>query len=566
VSIQTNVSAFTTTCTSTLGPGKVCTVTGVYTPTSITPSVQSVNATFSYKEGSPVTVSTSTTIPPATGVIGSLISPNYLPPVMVGGSRTIQILFQNYGPGAATITSDPTTMVNITTGAGGSYVEDTSQPGNNSCTTGAILNVGAACQTLGTFTAPTFNMSALSTNRTLTFVNQCGFPVWFSLNGGALAGSPNCTSNPAVCPTGTTCNQASGLCYWNNYAPGDNNYQLTTGHLSNTVTIPLTSADPTVQWSGNFSGSLQCHGSTCDLAGCQNNGGTSSCAPGIGFSQPATQAEITMLIAGADSYDVEVINGMHMPISMAPGPYVTPSNFSCGVPGSNSAGGGFGACSWTAGAIPPSYAYNMVTNLGACTGSHTCSTPGQICGLDAALDPVCGDFLGYWASDQACGVNATKADPYFGCNTPLSTISPPFPGSSVLSQLMACAVPTGDTTPTFNSCYLNYSSATPSQISTCCGCVDWWTVGGIGANSTAQSCTKNGVVQTDPTWTSSIQSQIQWLKQACPSIYTYPFDDATSGFNCTNNTTGASNSVGYTITFCPGGDTGLPATITEGRG
>ena len=34
----------------------------------------------------------------------------------------------------------------------------------------------------------------------------------------------------------------------------------------------------------------------------------------------------------ADSYDVEVINGFHIPISMEPGPYVAANNYSCGTP------------------------------------------------------------------------------------------------------------------------------------------------------------------------------------------------------------------------------------------
>ncbi|MDR3478352.1 MAG: thaumatin family protein [Gammaproteobacteria bacterium] len=599
ISAVSNVSGFTTTCGTTLTSGNSCIVSGTFTPTTISPSVQSVIGTFTYKEGSPVTAKTSTNIPPTVGVVGSFVPPNYLPAVMIGGSRTIQLLFTNYGPGVATITSDPATMVNIVTGTGGSYQANNSQPGNNSCLTGLQLPVGGACQTLGTFTAPTevtptpfaltgtvtytggtggptssittstTVVNALTTSRTVTFDNQCGFPVWFSLNGGALANSPNCKNNASVCPSGTTCNAASGLCYWNNYAPSNNTYELSTGHLTNTVTIPLTSADPTVQWSGNFSASTLCSGSTCGQASCQNNGGTTSCAPGIGFTQPATQAEITMLIANADSYDVEVINGMHIPISMAPGPYVQANNFSCSTPGSPNppVESGFGACTWTGNAVPPTYAYNMVSNLAPCPASFVCAVSGQVCGLDSTLDMVCGDFLGYWTSNQACAVDHAKANPYFGCDNAISTTNPPFPSGSTLKQLMACSVPTNDVTPTFNSCYQDYPSSTSAQISTCCGCVDWWTVDGINANSTAQSCTKpSGATQTDPTWTSTIQGQIQWLKKACPSIYTYPFDDATSGFNCTNNLPGASNSVGYTITFCPGGDTGLPSSVTEGRG
>lgn len=45
---------------------------------------------------------------------------------------------------------------------------------------------------------------------------------------------------------------------------------------------------------------------------------------------------------------------------------------------------------------------------------------------------------------------------------------------------------------------------------------------------------------------------VEWMKRACPS-YVFPFDDATSTFQYRNLAFGNKNTVGYTITFCPGG-------------
>ncbi len=129
---------------------------------------------------------------------------------------------------------------------------------------------------------------------------------------------------------------------------------------------------------------------------------------------------------------------------------------------------------------------------------------------------------------------------------------------------MACKVPSQDLNPLYNSCYLSYSTNyTPGQINTCCGCVDWWNpaqTGGvaISANDNTQSCG----TQIDPQWTQYVQPMIQWMKAACPSSYTFPFDDKSSSFGCTNNLPNAANSVGYTITFCEGGNTGLPFGIS----
>jgi hypothetical protein len=39
------------------------------------------------------------------------------------------------------------------------------------------------------------------------------------------------------------------------------------------------------------------------------------------------------------------------------------------------------------------------------------------------------------------------------------------------------------------------------------------------------------------------------LKEACPTSYIYPFDDASSTFTCLNEE--GNNTVNYLITYCP---------------
>lgn len=606
-SAQSTDPSYVSNCGSTLAAnGGLCTVSGIYTPTSATPASQTVSATANYNNGSSVTASTSTTVTSATGVVAHFNQPFYLPPVMVGGAsntKTVWVLFTNYNSGPISITAS---SLDITAGSGGTFTVD-SNPAFNNCS-GTLGGNGASCQIRGVFEAPTevtptaFTVTgsltytgqgggtaaiatstevvaSLGTSRTVTFVNNCNFDVWFSLNGSAVTTAPNCSSDPSVCPPETACNQGTGQCFWKNQEPLDKNYHLTASGGTNTVSIPATSVDPVVQWSGNFSASTLCDGSShCGQADCLNSGGSKPCSPGQGFSQPATQAEITMNLNGADSYDVEVINGFHIPISMTPGPYVVPNNYNCGVPGSDTSGNGFGACLWS-NAVVPGNGYYWVTSGGAACNINTPSCPnppspaGSLCGLDSSFNQVCGSFLGFWTPDQVCGsANVpSSVQTYFSCNQPLPTSSG-FPVNSTLKELMLCAVPKGDVAPPFNSCYQPYSGFSAQDIAQCCGCVDWWNssqTGGtvINANDTAQSCTQSGAQspQTDPQWTQFILSGIKWIKKTCPSAYTYPFDDATSGFSCTNNLPGASNSVGYTITFCPGNDTGLPSGANEGR-
>ncbi|HDO8004454.1 thaumatin family protein [Legionella pneumophila serogroup 1] len=611
---------YTTTCNNTLTPnGGVCEVDGTYTVTSGSPSIQQVIASLSYTgpSGSPVTAQTFTqVVNPAAPLVGTLVPPNYLPPLMIAGNQyTAQFLFTASG------TVDITAPGTIACDQGGNDCSASLSSFNSSCTPQTLTN--AACQMTVTFTAPGANnpprtyvltatvpysvggnpqpdataitsgtvLAALPTERTVTLINECDFDVWFSLNGSQLGNSPNCPTTP--CPNGTSCNTSTNKCFWNNPAPNNGVYllQALPGTNTNSVAIPVTNADPNIQWSGNISASTLCNGTTCQQAACDNNGGTTSCAPGIGFKQPATQAEITMNLTTSDSYDVEVINGFHIPISMQPIYYqgvttipAIPDNYNCGEPGKDTAANGFGACDWSTATVPvidqvPGNGFYWVTGGGqGC--SITSANPGcpamTLCGLDSNFNQVCGNFLGYWSADQVCGSSNVPAavQNYFKCNQPLPTSTTPFyPSGAVLSNLMLCSVPTGFTGPRYNTCYNAYPSSSPTDIAQCCGCVDWWNTAqtnnvAIGANPNTESCTQPGASQpqTNAQWNSFVQPMIQWMKRACPSAYIYPFDDKTSGFTCTNNLSGQPNSTSYIIRFCPGSITGLPAGVNEGRG
>lgn len=46
-------------------------------------------------------------------------------------------------------------------------------------------------------------------------------------------------------------------------------------------------------------------------------------------------------------------------------------------------------------------------------------------------------------------------------------------------------------------------------------------------------------------WLSYVLHTIQWLKAACPTCYTFPFDDMSLTFQCLSS----SNSINYGVTF-----------------
>lgn len=590
VTTSSSSSNASSTCGATLAPGLSCQISGSYLPISTTPSTQIVTGTFSYAQGDSVVASTQTLVNPATGLTGAISG---LPAVtIVGASYQITYTFKNNNPTDMTMTTNaPQASVGTCPGAGCVYLAQA-----NTCpvVTG-VLTAGNSCYMTGLFTpastgsysfsstlaaaaaTPGPTSSTLSTSttvvpaggaRTINFVNECNFNVWFSMNGGAIGNSPDCTTD-AQCPNGTACDPAAnggkGLCFWINPTPPAHPsntpvspYELEAlgGVNTNSVTVPVAgnAIDVNTQWSGNISASALCDGSTrCGLADCGNKGGSASCAVGQGFSQPATQFEITMIKNDRDYYDVEVINGFHIPIQVVPdSPYTIPGNdYNCGTPGNPVAGGGFGSCNWDNAVLPsPSYAYYWVTNLAPCKPDNTCAVAGQLCGLDSNVDRVCGNFLGYWSADNACAVNPGKAQTYFGCNNYLGS---PYPSNTYqMSSLYGCKTPDANQS-TLNSCYIFNSSD-------CCGCANW-NLFGITIPSATVACktTSNTI------WTSQVQPTIQWMKTTCPNYYTYPYDDESSTFRCSSVASG-SNAVGYTVTFCPNGKSGKPASATEGRG
>ena len=613
--IITNDTCSGMTLSQSSGP---CTVSGTFN-SAITPALQAVTANLSYGgvSGSPTTVSTSTAVSTSSkffGVAQPGLSPLLTPSTTYHGTGIAPyFLFTNNTGSPATLTQ--ATSLNLQCSASdGSSCSGLLSSFSTSCNAGNLPNK-AQCYITANFTTPVFTTlitytltatvdynggstaaaitsgsmvtQALPSSRIVQLVNNCPFALSYSLHGGALGGVP------ASCPQGSV-RYTDGNCYWNNYV-GKSNILL--AGATDRVTIPGYSyiyQNNPIQWSGNISASVGCaqpNGGSCTQVTCSgDNGGTSSCAVGQGFTQPATQAEITMQAnAQADSYDVEVINGFHIPISMTPFYYISSdgatkipavaNNYNCGVPGNYFTGGGlsngFGSCDWNE-ATPPTpagYYYNITGGSGTpCVATSPSCPAKEVCGVNASLQQVCGNFIGYWTPDQLCGQSFASPAPSYPFYTGLSCATPTnygIPGdkyNNTYTSLMTCSKPI-DGNPAYNTCYGSYSTGTPG---TCCGCVDWWqepaSIPGVNQNGgpgiLVTSC-PSGYSSTD--WETNIQKGVQWLKKACPSGYVYPFDDQTSSFKCTNSTT-QPNTTSYVVTFCPGGKTGLPTGLTDGRG
>ncbi len=442
--------------------------------------------------------------------------------------------------------------------------------------------------TTGTHTAsPTtssvINNSTGAGTRTFSFVNNCTQDVAFAMNGGGI-GIAGCTSDadcdrktnlPGAFACGTTANAGQGGCFWKNPSPTSGNFVLTknggtaTVHLTEytyTFTPPATPQNPspgavTAVWSGNVAGRTGCTSGTpgsCATAYCGSSttAANGNCAPGVGFQVPASLAEMT-LEPSTDSYDLSVINGLNLPMSMAPSGGITSASnpYTCGSAGLTSAQGSggtgtLGACSWSLGTTVPSVNYVWVSDQGAsptaCSANSDCTSgvdKTQACGLSLksiqanSSATYCGQWLGYWTADQVCGTNSSYNNAPFSCTSPAD-------GGSTYTQMFQCA---GSPSVYNNSCYSN------GATSSCCGCQNWQSA------PTSLTVPSNGSVlqcqASNSTWISNALSTVSWIKSACPSSYVYPFDDKSSSFTCTN---ASPNTVSYTITFCPGNNSGAP--------
>lgn len=418
----------------------------------------------------------------------------------------------------------------------------------------------------------------------IAFVNQCNFDVWYGIGNaagasGAASPDPNLQQYPNGAP--------ASAYYLPAQIPGQapSVIDLTVNEYKNGALWPRTGC--TMQ-----GGQLVCATGTCATLS-----NSATCVSGTtSFNlplNPLTKIEGTLVsTAGGDGvYDVSVINGMTVPVEMkAFGPSTgntAGAVYNCsaaGAPIQPLQSNALGVCSW---AFDPSSAitspginndFYWVTP-GADDNCSSSATP-ALCGMAFNTAPPTnpsqvvrknGNFLGFSTLANYIGYSSSgqwgSHDLYtaFGMNSSLPSYGPP----QNYTVLLGCIYDSA--TGTANSCNLN--SLTTSEYDSCCGCVNW------PFTTPAYSC-GNGSSQwpggnTNSLWTTTavpgasvpytIQQAVTWLKTACPTAYTYQFDDPSSSFQC-NNDGNTQLNTSYEITFCPAGLSGLPTGAADGRG
>jgi hypothetical protein len=618
-----------------LAPNQECYISGTFTATApIGP--KSVEATLESTNGGGVHLKADTEVvdnlpPPDKKIVGELIQP-LADPAIVGTHSLVGVKFTNN-------TDETVNGIAITN----QYTQEDSFHYDTTKTTCDIkdnngeLTAGSYCEVWGSFmpiqatdpnsaqvvitltpgggeavSVPSTAVIKPTDGRTFKFVNNCSAPVWIGIDSGAVPNKNGIKAGPcqtdkdcpeyAACdPTANTVNNVpQGLCFWKAPAPEDKNYKLESNGGKSIIVIPQTQNivvnGIAQQWSGAFAGRTGCDGvvdgtsKTCDTGSCGEQQGDMSCPLGKSFAQPATQAEITLVptvngAARVDSYDVDIIDGINIPLEFKPdnGQLDSSNAFKCQAAGSPNPDNKLygkeelGACKWNpdfeaSGLTRSDYLLvKILPNALACNDDSVCNPNDPknptFCGVnynpDARvnkLQKVCGPFLGYWTLSKLC--SEPGADKFFPeCSEQLPLPKFDAPGRNLplnKTDLYSCNPYTyndqGQKKYVLDSCYQDHGL---SGDTNCCGCVNWQDKN-IIVPSTTEQC-----VNFDQDWDNNYLNKIIWLKKACPTAYSYQFDDKSAGMVCgVAAPDRVKNITNYTITFCPVDNmTGKPVSI-----
>ncbi|MBN8550089.1 MAG: hypothetical protein J0M12_12295 [Deltaproteobacteria bacterium] len=385
-----------------------------------------------------------------------------------------------------------------------------------------------------------------------------------------VAGTCGCSSD-ADCGTVSECNSNNKFCYWNLPAMGVG--QMNLAKTKKTILcFPAPKSSLGIQWSGNMFARTHCdeNGQNCATGDCKSSA-KGPCPIGTGGNPPNTLLEFTLSNQatagyGSDFYDVSIINGINLAASFGPtaGTFSATADdpYSCAIPGSTAAQGRLAACPWTV--TPTVNSIDRTTlllnvkatdyskighcpdgsspnSLGYCECSREsdCSSAHLTCGLalnakkDEQYTKACGIPIGWWTANQICGSSINNVAPLVPFGAPLNcsdTVENYDKTTSSYTNFHICTKPADAKVPEqAQSCYSS------GAVKDCCGCAtskdadhtNWPDV-----LSPAFGGSDNGCYANNPHWVDIAQPWIVFLKKACPTAYTYPFDDATSTFTC----------------------------------
>lgn len=441
----------------------------------------------------------------------------------------------------------------------------------------------------------------------ILLINQCKFPVWYGIANG---GNHNCPGTHCQTQDPNLATHPTGAPPSTYYLPAQ-----VQGAAPSTIDLAVTSYQNGTIWPRTGC-TMQNGQFNCATGTCQTKNNSATClAPsdgGTGPVQPQSpftkiEGYLTSIPGGDGVYDVSVINGMTVPVEMkAFGPSTgnTASTvYNCSAAGAliqPAVNNKLGNCTWR---------FNPESTMPISDinsdfywvepGADSGCANGINCGMSYNAYPQNngnspgpvnrreGDFLGYnpllnntaytanaqWGSKNLFTlygmdkqIAGQTANNNYG-TTLVGGTNIVLPGNTYPAYNVLLSIPGITNNGSLNSCY----QIDNSFFAHCGGCINWTNT------LPAKPCgdgSPNYVAGMNFDWTTNPINApvgnytpfqaIAWLKNACPTAYSYQFDDQASSFQC-NQDKGKKLLTSYQITFCPGGVDGLPAGATEGR-
>jgi hypothetical protein len=267
-----------------------------------------------------------------------------------------------------------------------------------------------------------------------------------------------------------------------------------------------------------------------------------------------------------DYYDVSNINGVNFAVQFNPPASMASSAnpYTCGAAGSTTTQPGtvgtLARATWAFGAsgasLPPGASLDGDPSSYFWMVDNSTSNP---CTTQAYCAPAtCGFRVGdvssaYTFATRSCGqpIAWLTANSIWGKNKTATNVAPFLFNASF--SYTGGTVSVGDLQLYINNSYSSHI-VTTQPLPLACGGVMWGATEAPGPTgnpswNVGKNLTyPNQLVQNaNENWLTYVLPTILWLKQACPTCYTWPFDDMASTFTCTE--TGATPALVYTVKF-----------------
>jgi hypothetical protein len=425
------------------------------------------------------------------------------------------------------------------------------------CTSSSNCPTGQTCNTTTQQCNCTQNSQCPQGQFCDSSTNTCAFRLctFVPLGGTTSSTTTQCSQNNQ-CSSSQYCDTGTGTC--RGVPTNGNSWSLAAlGKNGNTAMV----CAPT-PWAGRVWPRTGCtiNGTqaTCDTGQCLGaDGKTFSVSCAASGVPPATLAELNMAayVAGSagDYYDVSNVDGPNVGVATLPNPATYNIKTNIGVNPTS--------CTSTADCASLGYQWQCDPGLKQCVNPFLCGSPGcatgscTASGLKVTL-PTCGwggSGVNFAVTQSACNAAlqfTNSKGAYVGCLGPQHVCGLPNPPTSLnCSQnlnLYGCSGPNAGSCFTNQTCQTTANCANlPSGFlcqsgqcidASCCGCPSWAPPGSCDGGN-------------NPSWVTNAQPYASIFNSACPTAYSFPYDDAIKLFSCLGNS--AQQNVGYKIVFCP---------------